>query len=264
MTLLALDALLGWLLWLPRDVALLVVATTTAVVMTLARKWFTNQELLRRCAADVARLKSLLRDARRGQDNPAMKRLRGTMMLVKTTQLRADLRVLAVVIIPVALLAIWAAERFDFLPPRAGEELRLHAYYPLSSTDRITHLVPRQEIDLHSPAVQIVHVDPLDESRAVATWRFVVKEPTDTLALTLRHQHETATHHVRVGRTTYLPARQLQSNHFLQESELELRRYSFLGLRPRSDVLGLAPWLWAYLAIAVPLVPLLRWAFRVS
>ena len=257
-TLRLLDVPLGWLLWLPRDVALLLVAAGTALTMTLARKWLTNQDLLRRAAADVTQLKSLLRDARRAKDKAVMQRLRSTMAMVKLAQLRADLRVLVVVIAPVGLLAMWAAERFDYLPPRVDEEIVLRAYYPLSSTDRLTHLVPSDEFDLRSPAIQIVQSDPLDKSRAFAAWRFVVRHPADDLPLTIRHQNETATHHARVGRSTYLPAWQHQAHDFILETELELRRYSFLGLGPHRDVVGLAPWLIAYLVLAIPLVPLLR------
>ena len=253
-----LDVPLGWLLWLPRDVALLLFAFGTALAMTLARKWITNQDVLRRCRADLSRLKSLLVDARHAQDKAAMQRLRGTTALVKMAQLRADLRVLVVVIVPVGLLAMWAAERFDYLPPRVGDEITLRAFYPLSSADRLTHLVPGDDFELHSPAIQVVQLDPLDKSRAFAVWRFVVRQPVDDLSLTIRHQNETATHHARVGRSTHSPARQVHANDFIQATELELRRYSFLGLGPQTDVLGLAPWLVAYLMLAIPLVPLLR------
>lgn len=259
----SLDVLLGWLLWLPRDAALLLVVVGTALCMTLARKWFTNQDLLRRAVADVAQLKTLLRDARRAKDKAAIQRLRGTTALVKTERLRDDLRVLAVVIVPVGLLAMWAAERFDYLPPRVGEEITLRAYYPLSSADRLSHLVPSDAFELRSPAIQIVQPDPFDKSRAFASWRIAVLHPADDLSLTIRHQNETATHHARVGRSTYSPARQLQAHDFILETELELQRYSFLGVGPHRDFFGLAPWLIAYLVLAIPLVPLLRKVCRV-
>ena len=46
------DPLLNWLLRLPSDVALLIVAVGTGAILTLARLMTTNQDLLRRCAQD--------------------------------------------------------------------------------------------------------------------------------------------------------------------------------------------------------------------
>ena len=84
------DYPLGWLLWLPRDVTLLLFAALTALLMTLARLAVTNQDLLRRCAEDLQRLKQLLRQTRRLQDKPTRLRLRSTVGLIKGMQLAAD------------------------------------------------------------------------------------------------------------------------------------------------------------------------------
>ena len=89
-----LDYPLGWLLCLPRDLTLLLFATGTALLMTLARRAVTNQDLLRRCAADLRRLKELLRGAKQTGDRSQRDRLRGTIGLVKGLQLAADFRVL--------------------------------------------------------------------------------------------------------------------------------------------------------------------------
>ena len=43
------DPLLSWLLYLPRDVALLIVALGTALILTVVRRFTTNQEMLGRC-----------------------------------------------------------------------------------------------------------------------------------------------------------------------------------------------------------------------
>lgn len=58
------DCLLGWLLRFPSDVQLIGIAILSAVVLTGVRFWTSNQDLLRRCRADKARLKTLIREAK--------------------------------------------------------------------------------------------------------------------------------------------------------------------------------------------------------
>ena len=79
----ALDYVLGWLLLLPRDLTMLLLALGTTVLMTLARKWLTNQDLLGRCQADLNRLKELIQTARRAGDREAVQRLRTTQTTIR-------------------------------------------------------------------------------------------------------------------------------------------------------------------------------------
>ena len=61
------DVLLGWLLLLPRSIAVLAVGLTTAALLTLIRRWTTNQDRLRRASADMRRLKELKRAAKQAK-----------------------------------------------------------------------------------------------------------------------------------------------------------------------------------------------------
>src|SRR5690242_17736034 len=124
----AVDYVLGWLLLLPRDAAIVVIAVLTSLVLTLGRKWCTNQELLGRCAGDLRRLKQLIRQTKASSAAPAVRRseiqrMKSTVSLIKLKQLRAEGRVLLVALLPLALLATWGMERLDYVPPRPGEEL---------------------------------------------------------------------------------------------------------------------------------------------
>lgn len=125
------DALLGWLLLLPRDATLFVFALLTALLMTLVRRWRTNQDLLRCCANDLRQLKQLNRAAKESGDKPRRQRLRQTVALIKQMQLAEDMKVLWVVLIPVAALAMWAVERLDYLPPRVA---RISSCVPISQS----------------------------------------------------------------------------------------------------------------------------------
>jgi uncharacterized membrane protein (DUF106 family) len=259
-----LDLPLGWLLTLPRDAAIVLVAAGTSLIMTLARKWCTNQDLLRRTKDDLARLKSLAREAKRNGDKAAVLRTRSTVAAIKTMRLRADGIVLAVSLAPLAMLAMWAAQRLEYFPPRVGEELMLQAQYPLSSVDTLTHLVPPSGVKLNSPALQLVQVDPLDPQHGMAHWKFVPETPVDSLPLVVRHAGDSVTHLLNVGGQIYSPPVQMHVDVLPMTTTVELRQAKFLGRVPGFPQLGLAPWLVAYVLLSVALVPLLRRVLNVS
>ena len=119
-----LDVPLGWLLDLPRDATLLAFSLLTALLMTVSRRYVTNQDLLRRCSDDLRQLKRLSREAKQLGDKPRRQRLRSTVAMIKPMQLIQDLKVLAVVVLPLVVLTLWAVERLDYLPPPVGAEPR--------------------------------------------------------------------------------------------------------------------------------------------
>ncbi len=249
------------LLVLPRDVTLLVFSTLTALLMTLARRWFTNQDLLRRCAEDLRQLKRLKQEARQSRDKPKRQRLRNTVALVKQMQLGEDMKVLGVVLVPVAVLAMWAVERLDYLPPRVGDELVIRAFFPISSVDDVTHLVPTEGIELKSSPIQVIHADSRTPPIGMAEWTLCPTSATDELKLTIRHRGESAVHRVTVGRTTYLPPQQVHPN---KTTEVVLKRYQPLGLNLKTETLGLPPWMAGYLRLTLLLVPGLTRLLQVS
>ena len=259
-----LDVPLGWLLLLPRDVTLFVFALLTALLMTLARRWFTNQDLLGRCASDLRQLKRLNREAKQAGDKPRRQRLRDTVAMIKQMQLAEDMKVLAVVIVPIAVLAMWAAERLDFRPPRVGEEIVVRAYFPISSVDEVTHLVPTTGVELISSPIRIIQADQQSPPVGMAEWSLRPTLATDELKLTIRHRGESAVHRVAVGRATYLPPQQFHSNERLTATEVVLKRYRPLNLNLKTESLGLPPWMVGYLALTLLLVPRLKRLLRVA
>ena len=50
------DHLLGWLLRFPSDLQLFAVAVGSALILSAVRIWTTDQDLLKRCRQDKARL----------------------------------------------------------------------------------------------------------------------------------------------------------------------------------------------------------------
>lgn len=255
---------LGWLLLLPRDATLLVFSVLTALLMTLARRWVTNQDLLRRCSEDLRQLKQLNREAKQSGDKPRRQRLRNTVGLVKRMQLAEDMKVLAVVLVPVAVLAMWAVERLDYLPPRVGEELVVRAFFPISSVDGVTHLVPTDGVELRSSPIQIIRADRQSPPIGLAEWTLRLTSASDELALTIRHHGESAVHRVSVGRQVYLPPQQLHQNQRVVGTDVLLRRYRPLGVDLKTDAIGLAPWMIGYLVLTLLFVPGLKRWLRVA
>jgi hypothetical protein len=258
-----LDNALGWLLVLPRDVAILLIAVATSLVLTLARKWFTRQELLLRCANDLKRLKTLIRQARAARVKPAVRRMKTTVSLVKLKQLRAEGRVFLLSIIPLALLAFWAIERLDYLPPQPGQEITLKAYYPVSSVGKLTHLVPPDGFELNSPAVQLVQPDPDGAANGIAIWILLPHRHADETKFVIRHQGHSVEHVYRLDGRTYSPPVQAHADDFMPVTETPLLQSRFLGVLPGIPSIAFPPWLVAYLLLTILLVPVTRRLFAV-
>src|SRR5436305_1703395 len=91
------DFLLGWGLYLPSDLALLALATFTAGLMAIVRPFTTNQDLLRRIDLDRARLKELMRQAKKNHDWEALQRYRATSNQLSVRKLGTELKPLIVV-----------------------------------------------------------------------------------------------------------------------------------------------------------------------
>lgn len=267
--LMVLDSLFGAALEWPRDVAIFGLALFTVVVMLVARVLFTNQNLLRRCRADLVQLKRLRKDSKRQHDMPARQRIARTIAQVQWVQLKADLRVLAIVIAPLGALAMWAVERLEYLPVQRGESVTLTARFPLSSVDRVAHLVPLDadwDDELVTPSLQTITVDPQDDRHGVARWQiqFGGKGPPRQHGLIVRHQGESVTHLLDVGTGKYQPPRQTHDGERIVETFVPYREYRLLGILPGLSWLGLPPWMVAYLLLTIALTPLARRVLRIG
>lgn len=260
----ALDLLIGWLLILPRTGAVVLFAAGTAFLMVMVRAAVTNQDLLARCVVDLRCLKPRIRAARREHDIAQRTRLQRTTGMIKAMQLTADLRVLAVVIIPVALLAVWAGARFGYFPPRVDHELLLRAYFPISGIDRLTHLVPSPEFEIDSSAIQVIRRNPGQPNEGIAEWTLRPRRAIDDAELMIRHQGESVAHHVAIGGAVYLPPRSDWNTDRIRATEVVLEPYEPLGSGVVSRWTGLPPWMILYVMLTIALVPILKRSLRVA
>src|SRR5947208_1001488 len=131
------DFLLGWLLRLPRDLTLLVVAVFTSLFMIAVRYFTTPQDRLRRAAADGRRLRELVGQAKRNGDKSALQRYRRTRSMIGLVKLKAEGLPLLVSLLPIALVATWAIFRLEYPPVKSGEEVTLAVYTPVADSGEV-------------------------------------------------------------------------------------------------------------------------------
>ncbi len=136
------DPVMGWLLHLPRDAALLIVAIATALVLTLVRIKTTDQGLLRRCKQDKKRQKELLREAKKTGDKDAQKRHRTTISQIGLKAIRQEGWPLLASVLPVALIAVWTFGRIAYHTPDPEDGITLSMYFPAEAITDLVHMLP--------------------------------------------------------------------------------------------------------------------------
>jgi hypothetical protein len=240
-----LDPLLGGLLaWSP-TAALLAVGIGTSFVLTLTRKWSTNQALLACAAADTKVLKQLIREAKQRGDRDAVQRHRATIGQIGILKLKAEGKPLLYSLLPIAILATWAFLRFEFIPPKFGETIPVVAHAPVSAAGDVIHIVPEPGISCEAGWVRVFAVPPKGE-QAEAIWQVRFDENREIIA---RFRDQTIDSAHPAGPVTI---------------ERSLRPFHPFGLIPDFSQIGLPAWLIGYLVVVIPFVPLLKRVLRVQ
>lgn len=258
-----LDPILGWILSLPADVVIVVVTLLSAGILTGLRVFTTNQDHLHRCQRDKRRLRELLREAGQRGDREARERYRTTSTRIGGMQLRAEGKPLLAAILPILLLATWCLARIGFHPLQVGEEFEVAAYFPLSSTGELVHLVPREGLLAEDGWVREIGVDPVGEGNGLATWRLRFESGAGPATLLIRLGQSTYEVPVTRGGRYYAPPRIFHDDRLLC-SEVKLEPVKFLGMVPGVPALLLPPWLVAYVLLVIPASVLLKRALRIA
>ncbi len=248
------DLLLGWLLRFPSDVQLVFIAILSASVLTAVRFWTSDQDLLRRCRADKARLKALLREAKTRREKDAIARHRTTLGMVAMKQLRQEGRPLLASLLPIILLATWALNRLEFHPLKIGEPVEFAADFPISAVGRIAHIVPSDDLTTTSGWIQeITAITDQGPARGIAIWRLAATPGAESRQLRIRFGAETFDHPFSVGGRTYEASAQTHGEHLLS-TELKLRPVRLFGVVPGVPVIFFPAWLVAYVLLTIPSV----------
>jgi len=281
----AMDYLLGWTLHLSSDAALLTVAILTSAILTFARLLSTDQNWLKRAAADHRRLRQLAKEAKARGDREAVKRHKAAMTLVKVRSMRFEAKPLLVAIVPVALVATWAFARLGYHPPKMDETIEVRAYLSTTAIGRPVHLVPQQWLEAEGGWVQTVVQDkpavpdgPWDAMNArmrgllgmdgplegVAVWRLKAQGRPEPYLLKVRYGGRTYEKELLVGSTRYAPPAAFFEGAPVRCIEAVMPPVKLFGVVGGLDFLYLPPWLVAYLLIAIPFVTILKRTFRIA
>ena len=211
------DPLLNWLLRLPTDLALVIVAVGTGAIIALSRLFTTNQDLLRRCDQDKKRLKELIREAKRQKDKEAVKRYRTTWNMIGMTTMKEEGWPLLAAIVPIAILGTWCFQRLAFVPPRAGETVPVKAYFPVSAVGELAHVVPQEGVrevsrDDSGSSGQWIQEIMSDvpgpdgiANNGIATWKIQAKARPEPYSLEIRCKTVTVQKELLVGQPVYAP-----------------------------------------------------------
>lgn len=277
--------LLDWLLYFPRDVALLLVALLTSALMTFSRKWTTDQEWLGRAQNDINRLKALIREAKRQKRKADVARYKQTILKIKTRSLKYEGKPLLVAIVPIVLLATWGFARLGFHPPRDGEVFELKLYLPSATIGRLVHLVPQEGIEAlngwirpvqqetapvpqnlwdqaNARAMEFLGMTPRLE--AVASWRIKARAHSNPYRLTIIYDGRPCVKEVLVGQRIYSsPLDVFDAKSPVRGIETVLRPFKLFGIIPGIDLLFVPPWLLAYLLVVIPFFSIFKRVFHI-
>ncbi|MHB1036219.1 MAG: hypothetical protein ACYC35_15620 [Pirellulales bacterium] len=265
------DPVLNWLLRLPTDWALVIVAVGTGAIITFSRRFTTNQDLLRRCAQDKRRLRELIREAKRHKDKDAVKRFRTTRNMIGMTTVKEEGWPLLAAIVPIAILGTWCFQRLAFVPPRAGETVLVMAYFPVSAVGELAHVVPqegvrevsREDSGRNGRWIQEIRKDDAGpdgiSKNGIATWRIQAGARPEPYALEIRYKTVGVEKELCVGQPVYSPAVEFYGeDQPITSAQIDMKPVKFLGLVPGIDWLLMPAWLVAYFLIAVPSVSLIK------
>lgn len=266
--LIAADPLFNWLLRLPLDVALIVVAVGTAFILTIVRIWTTDQNLLKRCADDKKRLNELIKEAKALGDKEAAGRCKATKNMIAVKSLGSELKPLIWVIIPIAVLGTWAFNRLGYRPPKADEPVEIVAYLPVSLVGQLIHIIPVDGVEAENGWVQEVRLQELTEEQQAAglqpdgeaAWTLKAKASDEPYRLLIRCKDRTLTKELLVGRKTYSAVWDFygEDGALVPACETRLEEMKLFGIVPGIPAVGCPPWLVAYLIIAVIFVFVLK------
>lgn len=279
------DPVLGWLLRLPTDLALVIVAVLTSGLMVLVRRLTSNQDWLRRAAADMKQLRRLVKEASARGDRETASRLKSVATAIKVRSMKYELLPLACSIVPVLLVATWCFDRLGYVPLEAGEAFEVRAAVSRAAIGRPIHLVADEGIEAEDGWVRLVTEDspPEDQSfwaaassaigrwlgtvpphEGVAVWRLRADGRQERYVLRLRLAGRTYEHEVLVGSRRYAPPEQTCPGGPVQSVQVALRPVKFLGLVGGLEPLYLPPWLIAYLVMSICFVSALKRLFGVA
>lgn len=226
------DPVLGWLLYLPRDLALIIVSLSTALVLTLVRAKTTDQDLLRRCKSDKKRQKELLRAARRQGDKDARKRHRTMIHQIGLRAVRQEGWPLLASLVPITLIAVWAFAHIPYHAPDPEEGITLRMYFPADAITELVHMLsPGEGVRVSSGLIRRIEEDYAQDGVTVvagrADWTLSAKKRSEPYRLRIRWQGSIIEHGLRADGLGYTGPVTRYGSKSVEVFEYQLARYKY-------------------------------------
>jgi hypothetical protein len=256
---------LDWTLTFPRLVVLLLITIGQALIITYIQKWASDQDRLRRMKSDKARLKQLLKAAKKSGDKDAVKRHRATLSSIATVHMKSQIAPVLISLIPIVFLATWAFARLGYEPPRPNDPLLVRAYFPSADIGKLVHIQPPAGLEASTGWIQKIVEDKDPEGKVtngIARWTLSAKS-NGRFLLPIRHDGKTSTKELLVDGKKYAEPLQFFPESNIEAVELVMPEYKPLGIVPGIPAIIFPPWLVANLLIVIPLSLLLRPILRV-
>ena len=265
LVLVVMDSLLGWLLAMSKDGAIVVVAGATAGLLSAVRMFTTNQDLLKRCHLDKKRLRQLAGEARKAKAKAELSRCRQVKKMIAMKTLKQEGLPLVVSIVPIVCIALWCFERLGFHPPQDKEAVEVVAYFRVSQVGQIVHLVPEDGLSVEDGWVKEIEVAKAADGQPYGLARWTVRGAARAQAypLVFRYGGKKYEHELLVGQEIYSEPIKKQGNSAFSAVQLKMETYRPFGLVPGIRAIALPPWLLGYLLIVIPLSALLKKLLRI-
>ncbi|OVE73815.1 hypothetical protein BVX94_02775 [bacterium B17] len=256
------DILLGWLFYLPQDLRFLALALITTVLMSVCKYLVVDVDWLSRARNDLKTLASLIKNARAEKDKSALERYRYTCALIRMKQLKAELKSLVIVLIPLLLIGTWSWYRMEHNSPVKNETLEVTVRAPASAIGQIIYLVPSDGVQ---PDQRAKTIDPSSEGPfpGSASWTLRLASPGKSFLLSFRSGNTTVEQPVVAVGNHYKPPPPRDQGIDLY-SKLVMEEARLFGIVPGSERIGIPAWVVAYLLLVLLLLPLSRRILKVS
>lgn len=250
------DLLFGWMLYLPSDLVLFLLALLSALILVLLHRWLADDDLVRRTFNDKKRLRQLIREARQRKDRTTLKRLKQTKAMVSLKSSKQDIKPILIGLIPLIILGTWAFFRVEYHPPQPGEQIQIVLHAPASAVGDVAHLVPQDGLTLLPGDNWVRAIQPVTDNAikgGEASWVIAADPSEEPYQLLFRYRDQTFEHELLVGQPIYAPALKTHGPEATFSTRMHLRPVKLFGLVPGIPQLVFPPWIVAYIILVVPM-----------
>ncbi len=255
------DVLCGWLLYLPRDLSLLLLAGITAAIMLLVRRLVANQVRLGAAVRDDRRLRRLIRRSRRQHDGQRVQQYQRTRAKIARKRIKLEILPATISLLAVAVIVTWAAARLAYYPPSCRAPLQVVLYTPVTAVGKVVHLVPTSDMRTQGGWLREVGLDNgASPRRGIAAWKLLIPSPIRESTIQIRYDTITLQHPIRVGQLTHALPVKVHDNQFI--TRVVLKSYRPFSIVP--DTRWFPAWSIAYLCFTALFFFAGKYFFRIN